>query len=145
MLLQTQEMSSRQQFVPTQVLDNNLNYNWLKQSNTFDTTNTFVLPTLSTQTKTDFIDGQCGEKSTTTKANKSTDDNNDDDDDIFRLRRRFLKDSGKLHGYFARKQNEKKQQEKQFLTEVKLKQENQVEKYRTYRIGELPDIQIRFK
>ncbi|CAF2644398.1 unnamed protein product [Rotaria sp. Silwood2] len=31
-----------------------------------------------------------------------------------------------------------------FLSDIKLKQENQVEKYRTYRIGELPDIQIRF-
>ena len=30
------------------------------------------------------------------------------------------------------------------LNEVKLKQENQVEKYRSYRIGELPDIQIRY-
>ncbi|CAF3871944.1 unnamed protein product [Rotaria magnacalcarata] len=38
----------------------------------------------------------------------------------------------------------KKENEKQFLNEIKLKQENQVEKYRTYRIGELPDIQIRY-
>ena len=49
-----------------------------------------------------------------------------------------------LAAYFARKQNEKKQNEKEFLNEIKLKQENQVEKYRTYRIGELPDIQIRY-
>lgn len=48
-----------------------------------------------------------------------------------------------LAAFFARRQNEKKQNEKQFLDEIKLKQENQVEKYRTYRIGELPDIQIR--
>ncbi|CAF4200726.1 unnamed protein product, partial [Rotaria sordida] len=68
-----------------------------------------------------------------------------EDDDIFRLKRRFLKDSGQLHAaYFARRQNEKKENEKQFLNEIKLKQENQVEKYRTYRIGELPDIQIRY-
>ncbi|CAF4875143.1 unnamed protein product, partial [Rotaria sp. Silwood2] len=31
MLLQTQEISNRQQFIPTQMLDNNTNYNWLKQ------------------------------------------------------------------------------------------------------------------
>ena len=49
-----------------------------------------------------------------------------------------------LAAYFARKKNEQKQNEKQFLSEIKLKQENQVEKYRTYRIGELPDIQIRY-
>jgi len=48
-----------------------------------------------------------------------------------------------LAAYFARKQNEKKQNEKEYLNEIKQKQENQVEKYRTYRIGELPDIQIR--
>ncbi|CAM4838935.1 unnamed protein product [Rotaria magnacalcarata] len=53
MILQTQEISSRQQFVPTQMLDNNNNssYNWLKQTNTLDSINTFMLPTLSTQTK----------------------------------------------------------------------------------------------
>jgi DNA-dependent protein kinase catalytic subunit len=48
-----------------------------------------------------------------------------------------------LATYFARKQNEKKQNEKEFFNELKLKQEHQVEKYRSYRIGELPDIQIR--
>jgi DNA-dependent protein kinase catalytic subunit len=134
MLLQTQEISNRQQFIPTQIIDNNINYNWLKQTNTFDTTNTFILPTLSIQTK----------KTTSLIVNvEKTILNSKDDDDIFRLKRRFLKDTGKLHGYFIKKQNEKKQKEKQFLTDIKLKQENQVEKYRTYRIGELPDIQIR--
>ncbi|CAF1531890.1 unnamed protein product [Rotaria sordida] len=38
----------------------------------------------------------------------------------------------------------KKENEKNFPNEIKLKQESQVEKYRTYRIGELPDIQIRY-
>ena len=139
MLLQTQEISNRQQFIPTQMLDNTTNYNWLKQTNTFDTTNTYALPTLSMQDKkTSLIVNVENKKS---NINHDRDDNNDD---IFRLKRRFLKDTGKLHGYFARKQNEKKQKEKQFLNEIKLKQENQVEKYRTYRIGELPDIQIRY-
>jgi DNA-dependent protein kinase catalytic subunit len=138
MLLQTQEISNRQQFIPTQILDNNnINYNWLKQTNTFDTTNTFLLPTLSTQTKKTSLMVNV-EKKNSSKIIQSEDEN-----DIFRLKRRFLKDNGQLHGYFARKQNEKKQKEKQFLNEIKLKQENQVEKYRTYRIGELPDIQIR--
>ena len=44
MLLQTQELSARQQFQPTQTT----NYNWLKQTDTFETTNTFLL---HTQTK----------------------------------------------------------------------------------------------
>jgi len=141
MLLQTQEMSNRQQFLPTQILDNNnFNYNWLKQTNTFDTTNTFQLPTLLTQTKKTSLIVNVEKINSTIKKLKSNEEN---EDDIFRLKRRFLKDTGKLHGYFARKQNEKKQKENEFLNEIKLKQENQVEKYRTYRIGELPDIQIR--
>ncbi|CAF4289813.1 unnamed protein product, partial [Rotaria sordida] len=40
-----------QQFIPTQMLDNNTNYNWLKQTNTLDSINTFMLPALSAQTK----------------------------------------------------------------------------------------------
>ncbi|CAF4301018.1 unnamed protein product, partial [Rotaria sordida] len=47
MILQTQEISNRQQFIPTQMLDNNTNYNWLKQTNTLDSINTFMLPALS--------------------------------------------------------------------------------------------------
>ncbi|CAF2644461.1 unnamed protein product [Rotaria sp. Silwood2] len=148
MILQTQEISNRQQFIPTQVLDNNTNYNWLKQTNTFDTTNTYALPTLSTQNKTTSLIVNVENKNQKSKINSllinQSNINENNEDDIFRLKRRFLKDTGKLHSYFARKQNEKKQKEKQFLNEIKLKQENQVEKYRTYRIGELPDIQIRF-
>ncbi len=33
----------------------------------------------------------------------------EEDNDSFHRKRSFLKDSSKLHGYFARKQNEKKQ------------------------------------
>ncbi|CAF3972548.1 unnamed protein product [Rotaria sordida] len=117
-ILQTQEISNRQQFIPTQMLDNNTNYNWLKQTNTLDSINTFMLPTLSTQTK-----------KTNTQINIENEKNDEEDDDIFRLKRRFFKDSGQFHAaYFPRRQNEKK--------------ENQVEKYRRYRIGELPDIEI---
>ncbi|CAF0848203.1 unnamed protein product, partial [Adineta ricciae] len=147
MILQTQEMSGRQQFVPTQMLDNGTNYNWLKQTSTLDSTNTFALPTLSTQPRktTSLIVDVDKKPKTNNSMATQTQQADEDDDDIFRLKRRFLKDSGQLHAaYFARKQNEKKQNEKQFLNEIKLKQENQVEKYRSYRIGELPDIQIRY-
>ncbi|CAF3679511.1 unnamed protein product [Rotaria sp. Silwood1] len=139
MLLQTQEISNRQQFIPTQILDNNnINYNWLKQTNTFDTSNTYLMLKIKIKNykKNLLLINQFNKN--------ENNNNNNDNDDIFRLKRRFLKDTGKLHSYFARKQNEKKQKEKQFLNDIKLKQENQVEKYRTYRIGELPDIQIRF-
>ncbi|CAF3651048.1 unnamed protein product [Rotaria socialis] len=150
MILQTQEMSGRQQFLPTQMLDNNNgSYNWLKQTSTLDSINTFALPTLGTQTKKTtslIVDVDNTNKKPKINAQSNTQNQYDEqDDDIFRLKRRFLKDSGQLHAaYFARRQNEKKEDEKQFLNEIKLKQENQVEKYRTYRIGELPDIQIRY-
>ncbi|CAF4109608.1 unnamed protein product, partial [Rotaria sordida] len=135
MILQTQEISNRQQFVPTQMLDNNnTNYNWLKQTNTLDSINTFMLPTLSTQTKKTTsligdVDNTNKKSKTNTQINIQNQKNDKEDDDIFRP------------AYFARRQNEKKETEKQFLNEIKLKQENQVEKYR---IGELPDIQIRY-
>lgn len=148
MILQTQEMSSRQQFVPTQMLDNNnnTNYNWLKQTNTLDSLNTFVLPTFSTQTKkTTSLIVDVDNTNKKPKIANTQNQYDEEDDDIFRLKRRFLKDSGQLHAaFFARRQNEKKENEKQFLNEIKRKHENQVEKYRTYRIGELPDIQIRY-
>ncbi|CAF4180902.1 unnamed protein product [Rotaria sordida] len=124
MILQTQEISSRQQFVPTQMLDNNnTNYNWLKQTNTLDSINTFMLPTLSTQTKKTTsliadVDNTNKKSKTNTQINIQNQKNDkEEDDDIFRLKRRFLKDSGQLYS------------------------KNQVEKYR---IGELPDIQIRY-
>ncbi len=100
MILQTQEMSGRQQFVPTQMLDNNTNYNWLKQTNTLDSTNTFALPTLTTQTKktTSLIVDVDKKNKTNTQTTIQTQKNDEEDDDIFRLKRRFLKDSGQLHG-----------------------------------------------
>ena len=54
-----------------------------------------------------------------------------EDNDIFRHKRSLAKYSGKVHGYFAVKQNEENK-EKQFVAEIKLKQDNQFEKYRSY-------------
>ena len=101
MVLQTQEMSGKQQFVPTQLLENSTNYNWLKQTNTLDSTNTFALPTLSTQTKktTSLIVDVDSKK---LKTNVQSQQIEEEDDDIFRLKRRFLKDSGQLHGSYSK-------------------------------------------
>lgn len=99
MILQTQEMSTKQQFVPTQMLDNNTNYNWLKQTNTLDSSNTFALPTLGTQTrKTTSLIVDVDNSNKKPKLNTQTQKYEEEDDDIFRLKRRFLKDSGQLHG-----------------------------------------------
>jgi hypothetical protein len=97
MILQTQEMSNKQQFIPTQMLDNSTNYNWLKQ------TNTFALPTLATQTKKTTslivdVDNTNKKNKTNTQTSVQSQKIDEDDDDIFRLKRRFLKDSGQLHG-----------------------------------------------
>ena len=101
MILQTQELSGKQQFVPTQMLDQNTNYNWMKQTNTLDSSNTFALPSLATQTKKTTslivnVDNSNKKNKINTQINSQQQD--DDDDDIFRLKRRFLKDSGQLHG-----------------------------------------------
>lgn len=107
MILQTQEMSNRQQFVPTQMLDNNnngsTNYNWLKQTNTLEATNTFTLPTLVTQTRKTTslivdVDSTNKKPKINTQTKVQSQKNDEEDDDIFRLKRRFLKDSGQLHG-----------------------------------------------
>jgi hypothetical protein len=100
MILQTQEMSNKQQFIPTQMLDNNTNYNWLKQTNTLDSINTFALPSLATQTKktTSLIVDVDKKPKTNTQTTIQTQKTDEEDDDIFRLKRRFLKDSGQLHG-----------------------------------------------
>ncbi|CAF0910793.1 unnamed protein product [Rotaria sordida] len=43
------EVIEIQEFIPREMLD--YNNNWLKQTNRLDSINTFILPTLSTQTK----------------------------------------------------------------------------------------------
>ncbi|CAF3367370.1 unnamed protein product [Rotaria sp. Silwood2] len=65
-----------------------------------------------------------------------------EDNDIFRRKRSFVKDLLKYMDILLLNKMEKNK-EKQFLAEIKLKQDNQVEKYRSYCIGELPEIQIR--
>ena len=65
--------------------------------------------------------------------------------DIARLRRRFLKDNNlETNKFFARKQIEKKKKEDELKKQLKMKRSNLVEKYRQYRIGDFPDIQIKF-
>ena len=64
-------------------------------------------------------------------------------DDVARLRRRFLKDKAPVQSkYFARKNVETREDE--FKRQLKMKQSSHVEKYRQYRIGDFPDIQIKF-
>ncbi|KAM5158207.1 DNA-dependent protein kinase catalytic subunit [Mantella aurantiaca] len=62
--------------------------------------------------------------------------------EILRLRRRFLKDQEKISLSFARKGVAEQKREKAIKVEQKMKQDAQVILYRSYRHGDLPDIQI---
>ncbi|KAM4688942.1 DNA-dependent protein kinase catalytic subunit [Discoglossus pictus] len=62
--------------------------------------------------------------------------------EILRLRRRFLKDQEKLSMIYARKGMAEQKREKAIKVEQKIKQDAQVILYRSYRHGDLPDIQI---
>ncbi|XP_075405763.1 DNA-dependent protein kinase catalytic subunit [Tenrec ecaudatus] len=67
----------------------------------------------------------------------------DDRTEILRLRRRFLKDQEKLSLIYARKGAADHKREKEIKSELKMKQNAQVILYRSYRQGDLPDIQIK--
>ncbi|XP_017172381.1 DNA-dependent protein kinase catalytic subunit isoform X2 [Mus musculus] len=62
--------------------------------------------------------------------------------DILRLRRRFLKDREKLSLLYAKRGLMEQKLEKDIKSEFKMKQDAQVVLYRSYRHGDLPDIQI---
>uniref|UniRef100_A0A8C5WDN6 DNA-dependent protein kinase catalytic subunit n=1 Tax=Leptobrachium leishanense TaxID=445787 RepID=A0A8C5WDN6_9ANUR len=68
----------------------------------------------------------------------------EDRSDILRLRRRFLKDKEKVSIIYARKGATEQKREKATKVEEKLKQDAQVMLYRSYRHGDLPDIQIAY-
>ncbi|XP_006170510.1 DNA-dependent protein kinase catalytic subunit [Tupaia chinensis] len=63
--------------------------------------------------------------------------------EILGLRRRFLKDQEKLSLIYARKGVAEQKREKEIKSELKMKQDAQVILYRSYRHGDLPDIQIK--
>ncbi|XP_060247015.1 DNA-dependent protein kinase catalytic subunit isoform X1 [Meriones unguiculatus] len=62
--------------------------------------------------------------------------------EILRLRRRFLKDREKLSMLYAKRGLVEQKLEKDIKSELKAKQDAQVVLYRSYRHGDLPDIQI---
>ncbi|XP_013375655.1 PREDICTED: DNA-dependent protein kinase catalytic subunit isoform X2 [Chinchilla lanigera] len=64
--------------------------------------------------------------------------------EILRLRRRFLKDQEKLSLIYAKKGIVEQKREKEIKSELKMKQDAQVVLYRSYRHGDLPDIQIKY-
>nr|XP_054607336.1 DNA-dependent protein kinase catalytic subunit isoform X2 [Nothobranchius furzeri] len=61
---------------------------------------------------------------------------------ILRLRRRFLKDQEKVSLRFAQKEIQQQRQRKEEKADQRLRKEAQVTLYRSYRVGDFPDIQI---
>ncbi|KAI4886986.1 hypothetical protein NFI96_023481, partial [Prochilodus magdalenae] len=62
--------------------------------------------------------------------------------DILRLKRRFLKDKEKESIKFAKREIQSQKIEREKRADQKLRREAQVTLYRSYRVGDLPDIQI---
>lgn len=62
--------------------------------------------------------------------------------EILRLRRRFLKDREKLSLLYAKKSLAEQKREEHIKSELKMKQDAQIILYRSYRHGDLPDVQI---
>ncbi|XP_076840848.1 DNA-dependent protein kinase catalytic subunit [Brachyhypopomus gauderio] len=62
--------------------------------------------------------------------------------DILRLRRRFLKDKEKENIKFAKREIQSQRIEREKRAELNVQREAQVTLYRSYRVGDLPDIQI---
>uniref|UniRef100_A0A087Y0R2 DNA-dependent protein kinase catalytic subunit n=1 Tax=Poecilia formosa TaxID=48698 RepID=A0A087Y0R2_POEFO len=67
---------------------------------------------------------------------------NEQRSNILRLRRRFLKDQEKVSLGFAQKEIQQQRQKKEEKADQRLRKEAQVTLYRSYRVGDFPDIQI---
>ncbi|TSL34570.1 DNA-dependent protein kinase catalytic subunit [Bagarius yarrelli] len=64
--------------------------------------------------------------------------------DILRLKRRFLRDKEKENIKFAKREIQSQRTEREKRATQKIQQEAQVTLYRSYRVGDLPDIQIQY-
>ncbi|GFO12453.1 DNA-dependent protein kinase catalytic subunit [Plakobranchus ocellatus] len=63
--------------------------------------------------------------------------------DVWRLKRRFLKDSDSQHTYYIKRNIRLRRLREEAVKEQRARRENQVTLYRKYRIGDFPDIQIK--
>ncbi|XP_076075287.1 DNA-dependent protein kinase catalytic subunit-like [Mytilus galloprovincialis] len=78
------------------------------------------------------------------KQEKANEEDDADKSEFFRLKRRFKRDDEKTRVYFAKKNIRVQQMREMVKAEQKSKRESQVTMYRKYRIGDLPDIQIKY-
>lgn len=130
------------QFQPTQEIGKSA-YNWLTQSNV-DTMQASLISSSLSETQSALLFTH-GRKLTNKDQSGSGGLMMNSDDEILKLRKRFIKDKSAAQSrFFARKQIEKKSREEEMRRELSAKRLNRVEKYRVYRIGDFPDIQIKF-
>ncbi|XP_024136141.1 DNA-dependent protein kinase catalytic subunit isoform X1 [Oryzias melastigma] len=80
----------------------------------------------------------------TDEVDRRTKAENEQRSNILRLRRRFLKDQEKVSLGFAQKEIQQQRQKKEEKADQRLRKEAQVTLYRSYRVGDFPDIQIPF-
>ncbi|XP_049710414.1 DNA-dependent protein kinase catalytic subunit isoform X1 [Elephas maximus indicus] len=148
-------------FTPTQNTDGRSSFNWLTGSSIDPLADYVVLPSSDSLSSSLLFVHKRREKSPRASS-KSVGPNfgkkrlglpgdevdnsvkgTDEQAEILRLRRRFLKDQGKLSLMYARKGVAEQKREMEIKSELKMKQDAQVILYRSYRHGDLPDIQIK--
>ncbi|XP_004680100.1 PREDICTED: DNA-dependent protein kinase catalytic subunit [Condylura cristata] len=149
-------------FTPTQNADERSSFNWLTRSSIDPLTDYTVSSSFESSSSSLLFAHQKNEKSQRTSLKLVGPDFGkkrlglpgdemdkeakgiDNRAEILRLRRRFLKDQEKLSLIYARKGLVEQKREKELKSELKMKHDAQVILYRSYRQGDLPDIQIKY-
>ncbi|XP_053516892.1 DNA-dependent protein kinase catalytic subunit isoform X2 [Artibeus jamaicensis] len=161
----TRQIRATQQqydFTPTQNTDGRNSFNWLTGSSIDPLVDYMVSPSSDSLSSSLLFARKKGEKSPRTPLKSvgpdfgkkrlslpgdKVDDKTKGTDnraEILRLRRRFLKDREKLSLIYAKKNVAEQKREKEIKSELKMKHDAQVILYRSYRQGDLPDIQIKY-
>ncbi|NP_989989.4 DNA-dependent protein kinase catalytic subunit [Gallus gallus] len=148
------------EFTPTQNVSGRSSFNWLT-GNSIDTLAEYTVPSSSESLSSSMllvnkrsekfkqaafkpVGPDFGKKRLSLPGDKvdSKTKGIDERAEILRLRRRFLKDQEKVSLIYARKGVAEQKREKEMKSELKMKFDGQVTLYRSYRVGDLPDIQI---
>ncbi|XP_077622037.1 DNA-dependent protein kinase catalytic subunit [Crocuta crocuta] len=148
-------------FTPTQTADGRSSFNWLTGSSidplmdytvsSSDSSSSYLLfahkkSERSQRSPLKFVGPDFGKKRLGLPGDEVDNKTKGTDNwaEILRLRRRFLKDQEKLSLIYARKGVAEQKREKEIKSELKMKHDAQVILYRSYRQGDLPDIQIKY-
>uniref|UniRef100_A0A7M4FFG4 DNA-dependent protein kinase catalytic subunit n=1 Tax=Crocodylus porosus TaxID=8502 RepID=A0A7M4FFG4_CROPO len=159
---QVRATQQQYEFTPTQNLSGRKSFNWLTGSS-IDTLTEYTVPSSSESLSSSmlFVNKRSEKSQRGTlkpvgpnfgkqklglpgdEVDSTTKDINERAE-ILRLRRRFLKDQEKLSVIYARKGVAEQKREKEIKSELTMKRDAQVTLYRSYRQGDLPDIQIEY-